>query len=87
MDLESITTLSRAVVRQHGRGLDVVTVTTTGGDSERVEVLITIRGCHSDPCRFMLNVSRADAGEFDREFRGKLTEALHKHALGGSPSE
>ena len=80
IDLDTITMLSREVIRQHGRGLDVVTVTTTGGDSQRVEILVTIAGCHNDPCRFMVNVSRADSKEFDREFRVKLSEAMLKHA-------
>ena len=79
IDLNTITALSREVVRQHGGGFDVVTVT-TGGDSERVEILVTIKGCHSDPCRFMVNVSRADSDEFDREFRTKLIDAMQKHA-------
>lgn len=70
--------MSREVVSQHGRGLDVVSVT-TGGDSERVEVMVDIGGCHTGPCRFVVNVSRVDAQHFEREFRAKLSEALHKH--------
>ncbi len=80
IDLETITALSREVASQHRQGLDVVTVTTTGGDSQRAEILVTIIGCHSAPCRFMVNVSRADSQEFDREFRIKLNEAMQKHA-------
>ena len=80
VSLPEITALSREVVQQHGRGLDVVSVT-TGGDNERVEVMVDIGGCHKEPCRFVVNVSRADVQQFDKEFRSKLNEALHKHAI------
>ena len=79
VSLPEITAMSREVVLQHGRGLDVVSVT-TGGDSERVEVTVDIGGCHSEPCRFVVNVSRHDPEQFDREFRAKLDQALQKHA-------
>ena len=80
MSLDDITTMSRQVALQHGRGLDVLAVTKVGDDSERVEVLVTVRGCHTEPCRFLVNVTRADEEEFRRDFRLKLTDALQKHA-------
>lgn len=80
VSLPDVTALSREVVLQHGRGLDVVSVTRSGGDSERVEVMVDIGGCHKEPCRFVVNVSRADARQFDMEFRSKLNDALLKHA-------
>lgn len=79
VSLPEITALSREVIQQHRQELDVVSVT-TGGDSERVEVTVDICGCHEGPCRFVVNVSRADAQQFDKEFRFKLNEALLKHA-------
>ena len=68
VSLPELAALSREVVLEHGRGLDVVSVT-TGGDSERVEVTVDIGGCHQGPCRYVVNVTRADAAQFDREFR------------------
>jgi len=79
VSLPELNALSREVVLDHGRGLEVVSVT-TGGDNERVEVTVDIGGCHDEPCRFVVNVSRADAQQFDREFRSQLSEALQKHA-------
>lgn len=79
VSLPEITALSREVVLEQGRGLDVVAVT-TGGNSERVEVTVDIGGCHEGPCRFVVNVGRADAEQFEREFRIKLKEALLKHS-------
>jgi hypothetical protein len=80
VSLPELSALSREVVSQQGRDLDVVAVTTSG-DNERVEVTVDIGGCHKEPCRFVVNVSRADAQQFDREFRSKLSEALQKHAV------
>jgi hypothetical protein len=79
VSVDEITALSREVLLQHGDGLDVVAVTTSG-DNERVEVMVDVGGCHREPCRFVVNVSRASAGQFDSEFRVKLSEALRKHA-------
>ena len=79
VSLPELNALSREVVLEHGRGLEVVSLT-TGGDNERVEVTVDIGGCHEEPCRFVVNVSRADVKKFDREFRSQLSEALHKHA-------
>jgi hypothetical protein len=78
--LPDIAALSRTVVHEHGSGMNVVAVTATEGATDRVEVMVTIGGCHRDPCQFIVNVTRTDRREFEREFRGKLTDALHKHA-------
>ena len=78
VSVPEITAISREVLLQHGRGLDVLAVT-TAGDSERVEVMVDVGGCHREPCRFVVNVSRANADQFHREFRLKLGEALQKH--------
>ena len=80
VNLDDITTLSRQVALERGRGLSVVAVTKVGDDSDRVEVLVTIGGCHEEPCRFVVNVSRVDGEDFRRDFRAKLTEALDRHA-------
>jgi hypothetical protein len=79
VNVPEVTALSREIVLQHGGGLEVVAVASSG-DSERVEVMVDIRGCHQEPCRFVVNVSRATPEQFDREFRLKLGEALQKHA-------
>ena len=78
--LETINAVSRDVIREHGRGLELVGVTKMGKDSERVEILVTIGGCHQEPCRFVIDVSRVDDEVFEREFRAKLNDAVVKHA-------
>jgi hypothetical protein len=78
--LDEIATMSRAVVAEQGRGLTVAAVTTTGGGgSERVEVLVDITGCHDGPCRFAVNISRADSEGFKQELEARLREAIAKH--------
>jgi hypothetical protein len=78
--LDLIADISRSVALELGRGLDVATVAATGDGSGRAEVLVTITGCHQAPCRFLINVSRADGAEFEREFRSKLQDALQRHS-------
>lgn len=82
MDLDSVTTLSRTVVREHDSKLSVLGVTSGGGGSDRVELLITIGGCHAAPCVLMLNLTRTEPSAFADELRSKLTDALRAH---GSP--
>ena len=82
--LPDIAALSRTVVHEHGAGWMWSPSRATEGGTDRVEVLLTIGGCHRDPCQFIVNVTRTDRREFEREFRGKLTDALHKHAAAAS---
>jgi hypothetical protein len=77
--LDQVAAISRSVALEHGRGLEVSGVTFSDGGSERVEVIVTIDGCHSGPCRFAVNVTRADDDEFERDFRAKLGDALRRH--------
>lgn len=77
--LETLTELSREVVHEQASQLEVVAVTTEG-DTARAEVLVTIHGCHRDPCLIVVNVTRADGDEFARDFRAKLRDAMRKHS-------
>ena len=77
--IDEISGISRAVVLEHGRGLQVAGVTLSDGAIERVEVILAITGCHDGVCRFVVNVTRTDGEAFEREFRSKLGEALARH--------
>lgn len=79
LSLEAIAAISRTVALEHGRALTVVGVTATEGGSDRSEILITLDGCHDDPCRLLLNVDRTDGREFEASLRAQLIEALKKH--------
>jgi hypothetical protein len=76
---KSISVRPGNVARQHSRGLDIVSEATTEGGSERTEVILTVSGYHSEPCRFVLNVSRVSSVEFHHNFAQQLNDALHKH--------
>lgn len=86
LSLDAITDISRAVVLRHDHDIEVIGVTSTEGGSNRVELLLALSGCHDEPCRIVLNINRVDAGEFERDLRSKLDEAL-RHHLQPRPSE
>jgi hypothetical protein len=79
ISLEQINVIARAVIAETRHDVETVSVLSTDGGSERVELLITITGCHKDPCRLLLNLTRADGAEFESELREKVREALVSH--------
>jgi hypothetical protein len=79
LTLDAIAEISRSVALERGRALQVVGVTATDGGAGRAEILVTIEGCHRDPCRFLINISRAEGEEFEREFRAELRKVLRAH--------
>jgi hypothetical protein len=83
LDLESITTISRSVALEHSESLRVVGVTSTDGGSDRAELLVTIDGCHREPCSFIVNVSRASRDHLEEDVSVKLRDALRKHLAAG----
>jgi hypothetical protein len=79
INLDRVTEISREVAADVDRRLNVVGVTSTEGGGDRVELLVTMSGCHVEPCMHLLNVSRAAEGALEREVRAKLTTALTAH--------
>jgi hypothetical protein len=57
---DEIAAISADVIRQYGEPLKFVGIMASEGGSNRVELMVTIRGCHDEPCRFLLNLSRGD---------------------------
>jgi len=78
MNLDAVTAISRTVVSEHDSRLTVLGVT-SGGGTDRVELLITIGGCHEAPCVLMLNLTRTEPSAFADELRAKLVDALRAH--------
>jgi hypothetical protein len=76
---DAITEISRSVAAEHSSNLKVLGVASSEGGSDRVELLITITGCHQEPCRFLINVPRTGAAELEAELRIKLRDALRNH--------
>lgn len=79
LDIDTITRTVSSILQEHGRALELVGVASTEGGSGRVELMITVTGCHREPCRLLVNVTRADQVTFERELRSKFAEVLANH--------
>jgi len=79
MSLDRVATISREVATALDDRLSVAGVSATEGGGGRVEVLVTVEGCHAEPCRHLLNVTRTEAGVLEDELRSKLLAALTAH--------
>jgi hypothetical protein len=79
LQLDSIRAISRAVAERQGLRLEDVQIVSGIGGTDRVEVLITIAGCHRDPCSLLLNLTRIDRPQFEEELAAKLRDALGSH--------
>lgn len=77
--LDEVTAISRDVIAQVRGDVELLGVLSTDGGSERIELLVTIAGCHREPCRIVLNLTRGDAADFEDELREKLRHALLSH--------
>jgi hypothetical protein len=77
---DEVDRISREVVRRYPDSpLEFLSVMSTEGGSGRVEVMLTVRGCHGQPCKLLLNLPRYDKATFEREFRRALDRALKEH--------
>ena len=79
LSIGDVTTLSRDVAAEYDSRLEVVGVTSTAGDSSRVELLVTVRGCHQEPCVLLVNLTRQGQEVFERDLRETLRRALLAH--------
>jgi hypothetical protein len=79
LNLEQLSSISRDVATSVDDRLSVLSVSATEGGGNRVELLVTVEGCHREPCKHLLNVSRAETGQFEDEVRSKLQAALAAH--------
>jgi hypothetical protein len=78
---DEVMAISSEVVGRYPRQppLEFVAVMPSDGESGRVEVMVTISGCHKEPCRLILNLSRHDRTGLADELRHKLQRALQSH--------
>jgi hypothetical protein len=81
---KEVTDISLAVIREQPQSLELVGVASSEGGSERVELLITVKGCHEQPCTLLLNLTRAGRAELEEELTSKLRSALHGHRVAPS---
>ena len=78
--MNEVADLSRRIASEVAGAFRVAAVTTTDGGAERAEIVVSIEGCHDGPCRFMVNVTRAERSAFEHELRTKLLDALDRHS-------
>jgi len=79
LSIDTVTELSREVAAEYDSRLEVIGVTSTAGESSRVEVFVTVRGCHQEPCVVMVNLTRQGHEAFERDLREQLRRALTVH--------
>jgi hypothetical protein len=82
---DEVTAISRAVAREYDGALEVLGVASSEGGTGRVELLVTIAGCHREPCVLMLNLTRTEHAAFETELRSKFREALAAHTPSRRP--
>jgi len=76
---DEIVSASRDVIQRFSQRLEFAGVMASEGGSDRVELMVTISGCHDEPCRLMFNLPRADGPTFEAELRQKLEQQLRSH--------
>jgi hypothetical protein len=76
---DELVVLSRRVAREIDARLNVSGVLAAEGGTGRAELLISIEGCHADPCSIVLNVDRSDPMSAERDLSEKLRKAITDH--------
>jgi hypothetical protein len=80
LSIDAVTELSRDVAAESDSRLEVIGVASTAGESSRVEVFVTVRGCHQEPCVLMVNLTRQGHQAFEHDLRESLHRALAEHS-------
>lgn len=83
LTIDELTDIARAIAAEQDPPLEVLAVALGEGGSDRVEVLITIQGCHVDPCRLLVNLDRGDREAVEAALRDKFRDAIGAHAAAG----
>ncbi len=79
LSLTDVRRIVAEVAREQTPTLEVVAAR-ADGDSSYTEVILTVRGCSTEPCQIVMGVRReAPESEFRDMVRVQLTEHLHDH--------
>jgi len=80
LSVQTVTSISRAIALKHDPPVELVGVVPSEGASDRAEIVVRISGCHAEPCRLVLNVSRGlTAEEFSSQLESQLRDAIATH--------
>ena len=82
LSIDTVSMLSREVAAEYDSRLEIIGVASTAGENSRVEVFVTVRGCHQEPCVVMVNLTRQGHEAFERDLRENLRRALGAHTAG-----
>jgi hypothetical protein len=79
LSLSDVRRIVSEIAREQTPTLEVVAAR-ADGDSSYTEVILTVRGCATEPCQIVMGVSRgASESEFRQTVREQLEEHLHDH--------
>ncbi len=79
LSLSDVRRIVSEVAREQTPTLEVVAAR-ADADSSYTEVILTVRGCSTEPCQIIMGVSRgASESEFRHTVRDQLEEHLHQH--------
>jgi hypothetical protein len=75
LDATTITYLSRTIAEEYDDEVEVVGASTHGG-SDRVELLVSVADPEDGRRMRMLNLTRTERADFERDLRSRLDESL-----------
>jgi hypothetical protein len=74
LSLDVVAQITRAVAAEQSPHVERITIASTSGEHERVEVLVTLVQHGYTRRRVMLNLSRKEPAAFERQLRARLNE-------------
>lgn len=83
LSIPELTRIAEVVAAEHDAALRIVGVASSDSDTGRVELLVTVSGCHEEPCTLLINLPRHERTRFEAELRSHLRNALHAHKKPG----
>jgi hypothetical protein len=75
LSLDVVAQITRAVAAEQSPHVERITIASTSGDGDRVELLVTLAQYGRNVRRYlMLNLSRKEPAAFERQLRTRLDE-------------
>ena len=74
--LNEVVSQIKAVLAEEHSALEVIGVSGSEGSGEYVEVVLSIRGCHQEPCRLLIGLQRTPR---ESSLREEIREKLRDH--------
>jgi hypothetical protein len=88
MNPTEIARIARTAARRAAPQLDVVGVTIGAGGTAYVEILLEIRGCHTDSCQVVVGVFRdVPEATLESDIAAQLRQHLTAHQPHDAPRE